>query len=1624
MTPHGSRPDISVVIPTHNRPASLLRLLHALQDGSFPASRFEVVVIADGCTDDTAAVLRTLSWPFSLQVLEQDPGRGAGPARNLGARHASGDLLVFLDDDIEPLPALLAEHHRVHEDAGVPAVAIGPAVPVRTPDSNLDTIGAWAWWEGQLASMERPGHRFSFTEIFSGDLSIPSNLFRSVGGFDESFPCREDSELGIRLIRAGARVLFASGAGGKHHELRDYRRLIHRKRAEGEADVRLARLHPEVWPELRIAWPEAPIWNPLGILRRAALMAPWIAHLMVRGLAATLPLLERLRLRGTWRKAQAGVMYGWYWVGVRDGVRSRRGLRTLEAKCESPILPSAHLFEVDLATGLGEAEQLVEQTRPTAIRVRFGPLEVGTLAAKPGSEPFRGEHLRPALAEELPQALLAAMTTSAAAGNPGAPRLVKPAPAPLRPAVSVIIAAHNAAGTMRETLQSLSAQTHRAWEAIVVDDGSDDATAAIVQDYAAHDSRIRLLRQQQYGPGPARNRGMAAARHHWLLFLDADDSLLPQALQLLGDATLSGTVDAVHGGWARVAGDGRVMETEFAPPMTDLFPRFAEICAFPINACLFRRELTAKAGGFDPALRTCEDWDFWQRVARTGARFGRVSEKVAHYRLQLRSGATSTARLLPNGLTVITRGHGSDPREPGTAHSKGAPIEGAAGARLRFGAWVAGMLIGRGESLEPVFQALKSDSDPGLNPTDIAGNLFTTVPLGVGKVADAWDDLWPEVAGDLSAFLATLEQQSGSWQLARRSLLALERITLDSSRARRPFTRGRTRAVAVEITQPIDGIHVSDQVERVHCAVMADGKRIGTVLLPVCDGVVSARVLTDAIAARFAWPILGRFFDTTLYRELEFRRAPSGISVYLGGAPLADPIPDATAVMPERLHDQIGWTLFLQELWGLTGLPAGDFYNEGGSGDQPPPHRETAWKVVELSDELPTFQTSDSAVTVEPRVGGVAMGLISVPSEGGRVTANRLRSVITTETGLELCRVVVREGILGRPFEGGRLRERLAEAAKARGLAAPSHAEVIPPEAADLLTLDWTSVVRRAVDSDETLCVSRYRTSHPDAPADRRADLPRAVIPELLAAAALGSPPAVRSSSEGSPQRVAYLPELPSRPGPGRDHHGGAGTASAEANQSRSHDRHHFESLFARSEDPWAYETPYEQTKYQQTLGLIPDGRIERALELACAEGRFTRLLAPRVERLIAADFSQVALQRAEAVASAANVQFQLLDLVHDDLPGPLDLIVCSEVLYYLGSLEALTAVGERLAGALKPGGHLVLAHANVLADDPDQPGFDWTVPYGARRIGETLAAIPQFHFKREIRTEAYRIQLFERRHSPSASAPPLVAEVVEPATHEEPAPHVAVHFRRSGGRPAVNYTAAPGPLTLPILMYHSISSEGPAATARYRVNPDAFEAQLRYLRDAGFTTVTLGHWLRAVRLRRPLPARPVVLTFDDGYRDFEANAWPLLQRYGFGALIFLVADLIGDSARWDADLGDPLPLMDWDEIRGLASQGVEFGAHSASHRPMTGLTPTEIAREAIRSRVVIERGLSRGVDAFAYPHGDTDPVVEHLVGASGFQIGLTCRPGPAGPWDSALALPRIEVSGDDDLASFIGKLG
>ena len=123
--------------------------------------------------------------------------------------------------------------------------------------------------------------------------------------------------------------------------------------------------------------------------------------------------------------------------------------------------------------------------------------------------------------------------------------------------VLVIIAAYNAAETVVETLSSLRAKTHTGWQDIVVDDGSIDTTAACVQGLAAHDPRLRLVTQERMGVSASRNKGITVAHCDWLLFLDADDWLVPLHLERMTQATSARPdVDTVHCGWTRVAPDG------------------------------------------------------------------------------------------------------------------------------------------------------------------------------------------------------------------------------------------------------------------------------------------------------------------------------------------------------------------------------------------------------------------------------------------------------------------------------------------------------------------------------------------------------------------------------------------------------------------------------------------------------------------------------------------------------------------------------------------------------------------------------------------------------------------------------------------------------------------------------------------------------------------------------------------------------------------------------------------------------------------------------------------------------------------------------------------------------------
>ncbi|MFN3530989.1 MAG: glycosyltransferase family 2 protein [Candidatus Brocadia sp.] len=624
--------------------------------------------------------------------------------------------------------------------------------------------------------------------------------------------------------------------------------------------------------------------------------------------------------------------------------------------------------------------------------------------------------------------------------------------------VSVVIPAHNAAKMIAETLESLLAQSFTNWEAIIIDDGSNDGTAAVAGSFAKKDHRIRIVSQQKMGVSAARNMGISMASFDWLLFLDADDLILPQYLERMTRLLISDpSLDAVYCNWARVARDGTLVKEEFCRLTGDMFSTFARRALFPIHACIVRRSLVMAVGGFDTSLRTCEDWDLWQRVARTGAQFGVIDEALVLYRMQPASASVDGFQMLTDGLRVLRQGHMPDMRvqNPHPEHVNGLPCEELIKQLFYFPCWCAGLMIGCGKDARPSLNLLKDDHYPQLDPNGVAKNIFQAVPLPTCQTPAAWGELWPAVEQHIEEFLIALEQQAQAPMLYRRTLTALERLILDHPMVSLPLTIGTLHAVRIEVTKPIPDIRPPPVVDRLNCTIELEDTCIGTLELPICNGMVSGHVLADAIATEFFWKIIGRFFEHTVYRDLKVRKAQSGLSIWRGDLCIADNLLENESTFWQQIHDRIGWTVFLQEIWGCQDKPQVYFYSTQWT--------EVGWKkllqnilscwirlqalffqlkrfvqhrtnkgffTVEVSKRLSNIVVSGGEVNILLTVGGAALGVVTLPVKGNIVRAQELRAAITDATGTELCRTAVREGLLGRPMTGqpSTLRARLAEA--------------------------------------------------------------------------------------------------------------------------------------------------------------------------------------------------------------------------------------------------------------------------------------------------------------------------------------------------------------------------------------------------------------------------------------------------------------------------------------------------------------------------------------------------------------------------------------------------------------------
>jgi chromosome segregation ATPase len=350
---------------------------------------------------------------------------------------------------------------------------------------------------------------------------------------------------------------------------------------------------------------------------------------------------------------------------------------------------------------------------------------------------------------------------------------------------SIIVPAYNAARTVRDTLDSILAQTYSNWETIVVDDGSTDSTAKIVQKFVQRDGRIQLIRQSNCGESGARNTGIAAARSVWLAFVDADDWIAPTYLErLIAELNANPEFDAVHCGSVRVAADGTYVDDDYRPPAGDLFPTLARRAAFPVNACMVRKSLVGEVGGFDASLKTCADWDMWQKVARMGARFGAVRDVLAFYRMAPNSASLDAEQLLADGLTVLRRGHTADPRvpSPNPEHALGLRGRTVESQEFYLLSWNAGLLIGSRKDATHLLASVQGDHYPCLYADAIARCVFEAAALPNCRGWEVWENLWPKVNALANTFFQALENQSQTPDLAESSQLELKKLVLVHSR--------------------------------------------------------------------------------------------------------------------------------------------------------------------------------------------------------------------------------------------------------------------------------------------------------------------------------------------------------------------------------------------------------------------------------------------------------------------------------------------------------------------------------------------------------------------------------------------------------------------------------------------------------------------------------------------------------------------------------------------------------------------------------------------------------------------------------------------------------------------------
>jgi len=228
---------------------------------------------------------------------------------------------------------------------------------------------------------------------------------------------------------------------------------------------------------------------------------------------------------------------------------------------------------------------------------------------------------------------------------------------------------------------------------------------------------------------------------------------------------------------------------------------------------------------------------------------------------------------------------------------------------------------------------------------------------------------------------------------------------------------------------------------------------------------------------------------------------------------------------------------------------------------------------------------------------------------------------------------------------------------------------------------------------------------------------------------------------------------------------------------------------------------------------------------------------------------------------------------------------------------------------------------------------------------------------------------------------------------------------------------------SIPILMYHAVSAVEPGSFRKYVISPSVFRNQMKWLSAEHYRPISLDQLIAFREGRLKLSAKPVIITFDDGFLDCLDHAIPVLEEYHFPATFFIVAGLAGKRSEWIHPQGIDFALMDWPALRDLHSRGFECGSHTMTHPHLADIAPRECLQELLDSRLLLEDQLGSRIRHLAYPYGSFNDTVCDLAAQTGYETACTTVAGISSLANASLALPRVPICGAESMLDFAFRL-